>query len=157
MSIFVYSLSSLSSFTSRDNIMMLWGLQTPRITVLRTQSVTLGCLNFIRQQRKMHWTDFLLHALALKHRLTDSSAVGGMSPFIFPTARWYQITALIMWCAKQKCESREQVQNLLTSEMWRSGAIKHQRHMPVCMCLWTFVCGCVRSHTINRRVKSSCQ
>lgn len=147
MLIFVHLLSFLSSFTSEDVIMILWGLQTSRLTVSRTQSVTLGCLNFIRQQRKMHWTDFLLHALAPKRRLTDSSAVGGMSPFIFPTARWYQITSLIMWCAKQKCESREHVQNWLTSEMWRSGAIKHQRHMPVRMCLWTCcVCMCEILH-----------
>ncbi len=60
-----------------------------------------------------------------------------------------------MWCTKQKCESREHVQNSLTSEMRRSGAIKHQRHMPACMCLcehavFACVCGCARSYTINR-------
>lgn len=103
----------------------------------------------------MHGIDFLLHALAPNRRLTDSSAVGGMPPFIFPTASWYQITSLIMWCTKQKCESREHVQNSLTSKMRRSVAIKHQRHMPAYMCLcehavFACACGCARSYTINR-------
>lgn len=74
-------------FASSNIIMMQWDVQTVRLTDLSTQSVTLVCVNLIRQQRKMHQTDFLLHARAPKRRLTDSSAVGGMSPFIFPTAR----------------------------------------------------------------------
>lgn len=77
----------MSYFASSNIIMMQWDFQTLRITDLSSQSVTLVCVNLIRHQRKLHPTDFLLHAQAPKRRLTDSSAVGGMSPFIFPTAR----------------------------------------------------------------------
>ncbi len=131
--------------------MILWGLQTSRLTVPRTQSVTLGCLNFIRQPRKMHRTDFLLHALAPKCRLTDSSAVGGMSPFIFPTAR------LPLWSCDVQSKSVSHVSMCKTRWRQRCGGVvllsTRGICQRVCVCehaVFACACGCARSYTINR-------
>jgi len=161
MSISVYPLSSLSSFTGRDIIIMPLGLQTPRITVLRIQSVILDCLNFIRQQNKMHWTDFSFICFSPEAQADRKQHSRWYVPIHIPNCQ--MISDYLF--DHVMCKAKVWVTWACAEFCWRQrcGGVVLLSTRDICLCVcvcehavFACVCRCVRSHTINRWVKSSC-